>query len=38
MFWFVITFIVGIAIGIVLGDMLNSESFKKLFILEKHNN
>lgn len=32
MFWFIVTFVVGIAIGIILGDMLNSDSFKKLFV------
>lgn len=37
MFWFVVTFVVGIAIGIVLGDMLNANSFKSLFILNDQN-
>ena len=37
MFQFVITFVVGIAIGIVLGDMLNANSFKSLFILNDQN-
>jgi Na+/H+-dicarboxylate symporter len=37
MFWIVITFIVGIALGIVLGDMLNHETFKELFVINDHN-
>lgn len=32
MFWIVVTLVVGIAIGIILGDMLNFDSFKKLFV------
>ena len=34
MFWIVVTLVVGIAIGIVLEDMLNAYSFKSLFIID----
>ena len=34
MFWNVFSFVIGIAFGIVIGDMLNSESLKSLFIIE----
>lgn len=34
MFWIIVTLIVGIAIGVVLGDMLNADSFKNLFIVD----
>jgi len=34
MFWIVITFILGIALGVVLGDMINHETFKELFIVD----
>lgn len=32
MFWIIVTFILGIALGILLGDMLNHETFKELFV------
>lgn len=34
MFWNLVFIVVGVAIGIVIGDMLNTNKFKKLFILE----
>lgn len=37
MFWIVVVLVVGIAIGIVLGDMLNVDSFKNLFISNGNN-
>lgn len=38
MFWIIVTLIIGMAIGIVIGDMLNAESFKSLFIIEESDN
>lgn len=32
MFWITVSFVLGLAIGIVIGDMLNHDSFKELFI------
>ena len=32
MFWILVTLVIGMAMGIVIGDMLNSDSFKDLFI------
>lgn len=34
MFWITVTFILGTSLGIVLGDMLNHETFKELFIID----
>lgn len=34
MFWIIFSFVIGISLGIVIGDMLNAKSFKSLFILE----
>lgn len=30
MFWIIIAFILGTSLGIILGDMLNHETFKKI--------
>lgn len=38
MFWIIVALIVGIAIGVVIGDMLNAKSFRSLFILDEDNN
>ena len=35
MFWNVFSFVIGISFGIVIGDMLNSKSFKSLFIIDE---
>ena len=37
MFWICVTLIVGIAIGIVIGDMLNANSFRDLFFIDDNN-
>lgn len=35
MFWNIFSFVVGTAIGIVVGEILNSKSFKSLFIIDE---
>jgi hypothetical protein len=34
MFWNLVFTVIGIAIGIVIGDTLNTDKFKNLFVLK----